>query len=291
MKSKLFNSVILKFRNHAWNRIIIDKPETIKNLDSFVDPVYGFLWFLTTNPESLYKTYKHRRSFNFISKIIHPCSNSMSSHTPWYGLDRFRMFVSYITIQNCFLTIPKEVKIRFNNFSKIPNININIQRFSDLYLTKKESIYPLLHKNNLIFDNFNSYLQENKVSRTLHNCPICMKNLSSNKSIIVHSQCHNSFCSSCLMKWISCDKDSCPVCRKKIKVSDISFIESNSNKNPIDLPNSFHTIFLKRIQTSDKALVVYQNFDSKIQILSKQFKDAQLFLFILQLINTLFIKN
>jgi SNF2 family DNA or RNA helicase len=61
------------------------------------------------------------------------------------------------------------------------------------------------------------------------NCYICLDTI---KDPVMEPNCQNIFCGKCLLKWIEQNQHNptCPLCRRKIHLNEIIYIDNNSNK-------------------------------------------------------------
>lgn len=109
----------------------------------------------------------------------------------------------------------------------------------------------------------------------MNNCTICFENISFDNNCITN--CNHNFCKNCLDEWFKKNKDTCPICRTKIKYYKCKdetiklYFVNSSNTNPninIDIYN--HLVY--RYQNI-KRYVCLASFISIIQ-LYYMFNDA-----------------
>lgn len=72
-------------------------------------------------------------------------------------------------------------------------------------------------------------------------CPICFEKIN-NHFIILNCQCHNSYHSKCITKWLN-KKNTCPTCRKRWQNNPFS----NCQQNKQLIENINHRIWLESI--------------------------------------------
>ena len=253
----MYNSLIQNNKQIAWKRFIFDEPSSVK-VPSMQTIISGFNWLVTATPEDIY--IKHRACKNSFMKEL------MSSYFSYIVSDiSIKNDSKYVTTSyimpktnniyhKCFSPIYNVINgivdERIVKLVESGNIDTAICILGG---TQTDNIVELVKKNKLIeLEEINSRVKiwklrgdedkikeweekytklteqisqlEKRFSNILSsNCPICYEILS---SPVIEPNCHNVFCSKCLLSWL-CNKNNCPLCRKDIQTDKLIYINNN----------------------------------------------------------------
>lgn len=96
------------------------------------------------------------------------------------------------------------------------------------------------------------------------NCHICCDVL---KDPIMEPSCQNIFCGDCLLKWLQC-KNSCPLCRERIKPEDLIYITTTSVSK--DNVEEEHSLSKKLTKIEKTVELIKSKPDGRFLIYSEQ---------------------
>ena len=100
------------------------------------------------------------------------------------------------------------------------------------------------------------------------NCSICYEKL---EKPIMEPSCQNIFCGKCILAWFKTNNN-CPLCRKKVDLSDLIYIEkkeynnfSNDNKNSEKLKTKEE--ILEEIIKKDGKFLIFSSWNNTVNII------------------------
>ena len=247
----------------AWKRFIFDEPGHTR-VPGMVPICAGFYWFVTATPNAI--TVNHRNCKNsFMKSIIG--DNIWGFESQFSGMivknnldfvtKSFDMPQTYYHFHSCFqpmLTVVSGmVNSTINRMIDAGNIEGAIEALGgtktknivELVKQKKtqelEKVLTELQKrpdNNSLLRRRNDVQQHlkelnSRFEAMLKNvCNICLDRM---KDPVLEISCQNLFCGECLLKWLQRMK-TCPLCRSDVNLSELIYIDQNSesmgNTNP-----------------------------------------------------------
>lgn len=261
----MLENLFIKFPDIKWSRIVIDEVTSIK-LPAKFEMKSNFTWFISATPTDIryvrkmyIKDYIYGLPDNVFKRIIIKndddyVSKSMSlppfnqiiirCNTP-RGLYMMREFIPKDVINMLNAGNIKDAITRLNcnvdtqdNILKVLTTKIE----NDIYNTKldleveqraryndkkahEEKLQNLTNKITSLENKYNA-IKQRIVNFNEENCPICLDSVT-NPAIV--PCCNNLFCLQCLSSIIN---SSCPMCRQKLSINDISVISKTKKEKP-----------------------------------------------------------
>ena len=224
INSNLIPHLFVNYKQYIWKRIIIDNPESMKQIEKWNNPQFNHLWILSNNMYHFYQNYHFKKSNNFLVSLTK--NNEMKQ---WNSFFSFQKLIYHLTIKTN-QTIPL----------------CQLQKHISFY-TESQNIHEFA----------THMLQQNHTQNILSNsssdiCSICHSNNIQNP--VIHKDCNNSFCSDCLFKWLKIKK-TCPLCRKNIDKKDLII----KNKNNIKQHNTKLELCKNIVQSYSKIIFLYRS--------------------------------
>jgi hypothetical protein len=256
----MYNKLVNNNKNIAWKRFIFDEPSSIK-VPSMENIISGFTWLVTATPEDIYS--KHRKcKKSFMRDLLSGYFNNI-----WYDISikndidyvlaSYKMpktnHIYYKCHSSIYNVINGIVDERIVKLVESGNIDNALRILGG---TQTDNIVELIRKNKLIeLEEINSRIKiwklrrdeekikeweerETKINYELSqlekrfldilssNCPICYEKIC---SPVIEPNCHNVFCSKCLLSWL-CNKNNCPLCRKVIQTDKLIYISKQGEE-------------------------------------------------------------
>ena len=280
--SKIYNKIASMFSGYCWKRFIFDEPGHLKVPD-MKEIHAGFYWFITATPTSISNMHRNCKN-SFMKDIVgnsyyHDFDSHLNDITikndPEFVKQSFKMPETKHNYYDCFQPILKVVDGFINNaistmikagniegaltalggkktanivdliknkkYEELEKINSKIRIFQ--LRNDEESVKDWTNKKNDVEKKIKEL--DKRFDENLKNpCNICLGEL---KSPILEPNCQNLFCGSCLLTWIE-HKNSCPLCRNQLDISELIYIETEENKF-----NS--TCVVERLLTKEEKIV------------------------------------
>jgi len=288
-----FNKLVSHYKRYAWKRFVFDEPGHLR-VPSMKNVIAGFYWFVTATPESIY--YQHRNCRNtFMESIIEPIKYKLFNEV-YEGLVikneenyirlSFKLpeitYINHSCYQPLHSVINGLVSVTVDKMLESGNIEGVIQHLGgkktsnivELVKNKKEEsinilklkledLHPDSAQQSEIRSRINvlrqqiSTLQSRFSTLLAGSCSICLKGI---KNPVIEPNCHSVFCAKCLIDWLKRSK-TCPLCRGKINLDDLVYLEDDSDKNKKHLINS------KKEKTKPEVIVDLIKAESKKRFL------------------------
>ena len=215
----IYNMFIIKFQDYAWKRFIFDDP-TSKVIQRMKEVYANFYWFVTSKPYHIISKYSNVKGF--INILLCPQKNTID-----FG-NRFEDII-----------ISNDIEFIKESFI-MPKLNKYYYECLDNKNTIDDFNHPLIKKllndnriTDIIFslgiekaDNDKLEFLKNKDE---NKCSICLDELN---IPVLEKNCNNLFCLKCFILWIY-KNDTCALCRNKIDMKDINYIEQYKFENKI----------------------------------------------------------
>jgi hypothetical protein len=307
----MYNNLVKSYSKYAWKRFIFDEPGHMR-VPSMKEVVAGFYWFVTATPNSISIFHRNCRG-SFIKNIIGESwvdfetqfENMIIKNDIKFVKQSFSMPKTYNYYYKCYQPLLKVINgiadPVINNMIEADNIEDVItllggkktRNIIKLIKDKKLLEIDIINDKIKIYekrnDNNNIKISENKKKRINNqlneldkrfeemlegSCCICMEKL---HKPVLEKSCQNIFCGKCLIKWINVN-NSCPICREKISIEDIIYLDNTENKNE-NLKNeneneNQNVTKLQRIveillKNKDKKFIVFSNYNNTFKPICK----------------------
>ena len=285
-----------KYQNIKWSRIIIDEVDTIK-LPSIISWNANFIWLVTSYPEKLIFTNKNfmRMIFKNITNYIFNfliVKNSIEFINLSLNLPKVNNNIincktpkEFYLIQNYISTEVKEMLNANNINDAILKLNCNVNTNKNIFQIVTKNLNEELHNKNLEYEYYKNIITNDKkihdnISKikekisqikikieSIKNkiylmndeyCPICLDKYT---KPTVTKCCNNVFCFKCIVTALN-SQGTCPYCREKITLNDLTVIDNNINKkNEKDELGSKNENLLKILKDNlDGRFMIFSNY-------------------------------
>ena len=296
----MYNKLIGLYSKFAWKRFIFDEVAHIK-VPAMREIYAGFYWFISATPsriatfhsksnlsfmKDMFSTYIHsfdekykdiiirndpefvKRSFNMpptihlYHEIYDPIYKNFSSivNPQIKTMIEAGNIEDVITLLGGTKTKNLAELIRQRKLEELEEIESKIR----IYTMRSDSvrIQEWDEKKNHILvqikdidERFNNMLNEP--------CNICFENMT---DPVLEYKCQNLFCGQCLLKWLE-HKRSCPMCRRTVNISDLTYVESQNNtvaekKETVKKMTKFEKIIELIKEKPDGKFLIFSNFDN-----------------------------
>lgn len=294
----VYNQLINYKGQIAWKRFIFDEPSTIR-VASMEQIIAGFIWFVTATPEEIYNRHKKCKSYMrlitcYFNNIL-PYINIKNDND--FVINSYKMPKTNHIYHRCHSPIYKLVNglldDRIIKIIETGNIDIAIELLGGSSTSSNSIIDIVKHNKNIELEEVKSKIKiwelrhnEDKVNKWKQreqlilnhvnelekrfnnilnsNCSICYDEL---KNPVLEPNCHNIFCSQCLLSWMR-NKNNCPLCRKDIQPDKLIYIKKDT-----DDTKEKNTLCKKRLKTKEETIldIIHKKKDGKFILFSDYF--------------------
>jgi hypothetical protein len=291
----MYNILVSSYSKYIWKRFIFDEPGHTR-VTGMRDIKAGFNWLISATPSAI-KLYHNNCKGSMMKNIIGDCkldfntqfSSIIFRNDEEFIKQSFKLPMIEYHNHSCFQPISFVVNglvnssiqtlIESGNISGAivslggtTSVNINIveiiklqkeNRIKDIQKRIKSTKDPeqitelqdkLSHIKTQIVE-----LKERFNKMTQDTCHICMEPLN---NPVLEPKCHNLFCGKCLLHWLE-KKNTCPLCRNNICLSELIHIESSNNtpRQTIStrLPTKVETIIDLLTSKTDKKFLIFSS--------------------------------
>ena len=255
----MYNKFITKYNNCAWKRFVYDEPGSLK-ISSMKEIVSNFNWFVTATPLSIVDKHRSCKS-SYMYKIVG--ENDFYNFFKYIDVinvknkdefveESFKMPKTYNNYYMCNQIIYNNIKGIVNNKilemieagdiksaikslggDKTCNIMELVKRKKQeemeeiiskikIYTIRNDEIKIVEWKEKQNIINTQIIEIDKRFECVLDsNCSICYERL---EKPVMEPSCQNIFCGKCILFWFKTNNN-CPLCRKKINLSDLIYIE------------------------------------------------------------------
>ena len=249
----MFNELVGMFHRLAWKRFIFDEPGHIR-VASMRRVIAGFTWFVTANPNNISKSHATCRS-SFMKEVVEAGSfdivrmrELIIKNSDDYVRSSYMLPLPIHRYHKCKLPLASVTKglVTLNVASLIEAGDIrgalasfgarSTSNFIDSLRTEKE-------RERLAIMNIKEEYSDENDTQKVRDCDIRLQKIKDDLAILecridnwagancsicldlldhpmLETRCHNMFCASCIMKWLSCNT-TCPLCRYDISKDDL----------------------------------------------------------------------
>ena len=249
----MFNELVGMFHRLAWKRFIFDEPGHIR-VASMRRVVAGFTWFVTANPNNISKSHATCRS-SFMKEVVEAGSfdivrmrELIIKNSDDYVRSSYMLPLPIHRYHKCKLPLASVTKglVTSNVASLIEAGDIrgalasfgarSTSNFIDSLRTEKE-------RERLAIMNIKEEYSDENDTLKVRDCDIRLQKIKDDLAILecridnwagancsicldlldhpmLETRCHNMFCASCIMKWLS-GNTTCPLCRYDITKDDL----------------------------------------------------------------------
>ena len=302
----MYNKFILKYNNCAWKRFVYDEPGSLK-ISSMKEIVCNFNWFVTATPLSIVDKHRGCKSsymynvvgendfYNFFRYIdvinvknkdeyVESSFKMPKTHNIYYICNQLIYNNVKGIVNNKILEMIEagdiESAVKSLGGDKTCNIMELVKRKKQEEkeeIISKVKIYTIRNDE----DKIEEWKEKEKIidSQIMEinkrfecildsNCSICYEKL---EKPIMEPSCQNIFCGKCILAWFKTNNN-CPLCRKKVDLSDLIYIEkkeynnfSNDNKNSEKLKTKEE--ILEEIIKKDGKFLIFSSWNNTVNII------------------------
>ena len=258
----MYNTLIVSHPKKAWKRFIFDEPGHIR-VTGMKELCAGFYWFVTATPDEISFYHRNcrgsfmkkilgdtwisveeqfsgmllRNDFDFVKSsfhmpetihIEHKCSHPSLNIVKNMLNSNMRTMLEAGNIEGVVCALGGESRNIIDLVIKerereITEVDADIKIYKDIRPNDQKLISAQKRKESIVrqletmkTDYIN--MLETQV------CSICLCVVS---EPVLETNCHNFFCGNCLLTWLK-NRDSCPLCRKNVKSTDIVYVNTES---------------------------------------------------------------
>lgn len=208
-----YNTLVHRFENCAWKRIIHDEPQTQKTT-SLIPAMAGFFWFVTANPDYVLSS---RRCSMFGSSLYD--MNIVLSDIIVKNTDEIiNMSIGMPNIYSRFYNCHSQTTTSLKNIDGALSTESAIQGAKKLECFITDNPSELYGTQGCVTA---------RIKDSIHStCPICYGTI---KDPIMEISCCRIFCFKCLLTWLQ-KNPTCPICRLDIELDDLVFITNDPSQ-------------------------------------------------------------
>jgi SNF2 family DNA or RNA helicase len=257
----MYNNLVKCYSKYTWKRFIFDEPGHMR-VSGMKETKAGFYWFVTATPEAITLQHRNCRG-SFMKKIIGDGWEKFEEQFEGMILKNDINFVKasfdmpstyhhhHMCFQPVLRTVSGMVTSAIHTMIAAGNIEGAISALGGketkniIELVKRDKLeeQSKIKESILMYHNDptklkNALEQEQKIQEQLEqldsrfesmlkdSCSICREKM---KIPVLEPACQNLFCGECLLTWLQ-NKKSCPLCRATINTSDLVYLKSENDK-------------------------------------------------------------
>ena len=302
----MFNELVVALHEFAWKRFIFDEPGHVR-VASMRRVVAGFTWFVTANPGSIARAHAASRG-SYMKDVVESgyydevrmndiiiknqdayVRESYSLPPPKHHYHYCRLPLATVTHGLVNGNIASMIEAgdidgALSAFGARDVSNL-LEFLRNEKSRERQEILRELEDSKELGDasktescierldtvkNQEEMLEVRCLEWETGECAICLGSL---KNPVLEPKCHNIFCASCILKWITTN-DKCPLCRNSINHGSLIHLgERESSKIPVTNSPVLSTKHDKVIQILDQnsagRYLIYSQHDASFNIVTK----------------------